>query len=220
MSGDIVSYRGGALGAAIINGVGAEDPFEIVIMPAKPVLNALIEMRKPLAWLNQQRRSGRPIFHPNRAVELIDVIPNGDRIARAGALFLVAEEQPAPEQWLHVALGVMLDSEPGAVTVPDAFRCAITDGAYRDPAVWEHYDEPGFSCAVVVQAIREARLQGALPSPGGFLKLCIKHRRQFRTWNADISTLLNLRWEAEDALEKIDPKRLLLDYNPDDEVPF
>jgi hypothetical protein len=32
--------------------------------------------------------------------------------------------------------------------------------------------------------------------------------------------MLNLRWVAEDAVEKIDPKRLLLDYDPEDEVPF
>jgi hypothetical protein len=34
-----------------------------------------------------------------------------------------------------------------------------------------------------------------------------------------MDTLLHLRWEAEDAIEKIDPKRLLLD-DPEDEVPF
>jgi hypothetical protein len=204
-------------GAAL---AGSEDPFVIVFAPAKPVLDALVEMRKPLAWLNQRRRSGRPLFDPNRAVDLIDVIPNGDRIAQAGALFLEAEEKPAPEEWLHLALGVMLDSEPGAMAVPDAYRCAVADGAYRDPDIWEHYDEPGFSCAVVVKAIREARLQGALPSPGSFLKLCIGHRRRFRIANSDLNTLLHLRWEVEDAIEKIDPQRLLLDYEAEDEVPF
>jgi hypothetical protein len=115
----------------------------------------------------------------------------------------------------------MLDSEPGAVTVPDAFRCAVADGAYRDPAVWEHYDEPGFSCAVVVQAIREARLQGgALPSPGRFIKLCAKQRAQFKRLNADLSTLLNLRWAAEDAIDEVSPKPPLLDYDSEDDVPF
>jgi hypothetical protein len=214
----VVPYRGGAQSAAVIN-VGADDPFEIAFRPAKPVLDAIVEMRKPLAWLNQQRRSGRPIFDPSRAVELIDLIPSGNRIAKAGALFLEAEEKPAPEQWLHIALAVMLDSEPGATNVPDAYRCAVTDGAYRDPEVWEHYD-PGFSPAVVVRAIREARRQGALPSPGGFLNMCIRQRAQFKTWNADLSTLLNIRYAAEDALDEIDPKRLLLDYDPEDEVPF
>jgi len=73
---------------------------------------------------------------------------------------------------------------------------------------------------VIVRSIRQARRQGALPSPGGFLNLCAKQRAQFKTWNTDLSTLLNLRWVAEDAVEKIDPKRLLLDYDPEDEVPF
>jgi hypothetical protein len=137
-----VPYRGGAQSAAVINGVGSEDPFEIAFRPAKPVLDALIEMRRPISWLDQQRRSGLPIFHPSRAAELIDIIPNGDRIAKAGALFIEAEEKPAPEEWLHLALGVMLDSEPGAANVPDAFRCAVADGAYRDEQVWERY-QPG-----------------------------------------------------------------------------
>lgn len=102
------------------------------------------------------------------------------------------------------------------MAVPDAYRCAVADGAYQDPEVWEHYEQ-GFSFAVVVKAVREARM-GALPSPGSFLKLCIKHRRWFRTTHSDTNTLLNVRWEAEDAIEKIDPQRLLLDYDPDDEA--
>jgi hypothetical protein len=39
----VVPYRGGAQSAAVIN-VGADDPFEITFRPAKPVLDAMIEM--------------------------------------------------------------------------------------------------------------------------------------------------------------------------------
>jgi hypothetical protein len=36
-----------------------------------------------------------------------------------------------------------------------------------------------------------------------------------------VTTLLNLRYAAEDALDEINPKRLLLDYDPDEDVvPF
>jgi hypothetical protein len=82
----VVPYRGGAQSAAIIN-VGADDPFEIAFRPAKPVLDAIVEMRKPLAWLNQQRRSGRPIFDPSRAVEPLQV--NVLALALTGYAYLV-----------------------------------------------------------------------------------------------------------------------------------
>jgi hypothetical protein len=213
MTDDVAIY-GGALGP----NAGAEDQFEITFRPAKPAMDAFIEMRRPLGWLHQRRRSSRPLFDPNHAVELLEIIPAGDRLARAGALFLKAEEQPTPEGWLHLAIGLMFDSEPSAVNFPDATRCAVADSAYRDPVVWGDY-EPGFSAAVVVRSIREARLQGAL-SPGVIVNLFIKHRRLFKALKADLDILMQVRWEAEDAVEKIDPQRLLLDYDPENEVPF
>jgi hypothetical protein len=219
MSGGHVIRNGGVSGAPIVSEAGSEDPFEITFAPAKPVLDAIIEMWKPLAWLDRQRRSRLPLFDPERAAELIDLIPSGGRIAKAGTLFLEAEEISAPEAWVHVAVGLMLQSEanPNAID-GDAYRCAITDGAFRDPEVWEPYDA-GFSAAVVVRSIRQARRQGALPSPGGFLKLCAKHREQFKKWNADTSTLLEIRWAAEDVLDQIGPKWLDY-YDPEEEVPF
>ena len=71
---------------------------------------------------------------------------------------------------------------------------------------------------MVVRSIRDARLQGSLPFTGDFAKLCIKHRRLFKARHADTSTLLNLRYAAEDALEEIGIKQL--DYDPEGEVPF
>jgi hypothetical protein len=81
----VVPYRGGAQSAAVIN-VGADDPFEITFRPAKPVLDAMIEMLESLRWLDQRRRSRLPLFGPERAAELIDLIPSGNRIAKARAL--------------------------------------------------------------------------------------------------------------------------------------
>jgi hypothetical protein len=116
----------------------------------------------------------------------------------------------------------MLQSEVNANDIDsDAFRCAIADGEFRDPEVRQGY-EPGFSVAVVVRSIREARLQGARPSPGNFLKLCVKHRAKFRAWNADMSTLLDLQYEAEDALDKLQTTpRLALGYADNEmDIPF
>jgi hypothetical protein len=160
MSENVVPYGDVAQGAAITNRVGSEDPFETIFRPAKPALDAVIELREPLRWLDQRRRSRRPLFDPKRASELINIIPDGNRLAKAGALFLEAEEQPAPEQWLHLAIAVMLDSEPGCTNVPGAFRFAVADGAYRDEEIWEHH-RPGFSAAVIARSIRSPR-----PQPG------------------------------------------------------
>jgi hypothetical protein len=207
--------HGGASGAPH---TGAHDQFEIIFRPAKPTLDALIDVRKPLAWLNQRRGSSRPMFDPKEALELLDIVPHADHLAKAGVLFLEAEQHPAPEAWLHLAIGLMLDSEPAAANLSDATRCAVADSAYRDPDVWQDY-EPGFSPPVVVRAIREARLQGAL-SPGIIVNLFMKHRRLFKALNADVDALMRVRWDAEDAAEK-NPQRPLLGYDdPDSVVPF
>ncbi len=215
MSSDIVVHGGG-----IVTGVGREDRFAVCFKPAKPTLDAVVELRRPLAWLDRCRRSRVPLFDPTQAAELLEIIPNGSRLARAGALFLVAEEQPAPEGWLDVAVGLMLDSDLGALGVNDAYACAIYDGAYNDPEIFQDY-LPGFSCGVVAQAVREARRQQRLPSPGSFLALCVKHRAQFKKWNSDTSTLLGIRYDAEDALEQIQAPRLALTYVDDEmDIPF
>jgi hypothetical protein len=216
MSTDLIT---GASGAPIINEPGSEDPFEIAFAPAKASLDAVIEMWKPLTWLDRRRRTRLDLFDPKQAAELIELIPPGHRIAEAGALFLQAEEVPAPEAWVHVAIGVMLQ-EFGA-NVSDAFRCGVVDGAYRDPEIWGSY-YAGFSAAVVVRSIRQARLMGALPSTGGFLSLCVKQRQWFRARHADIGTLMDLRYATEDVLEGINPEHPLLAgrYEDRDDVPL
>ncbi len=189
---------------------GAVDPFEVAFRLAQPTLDALMLVRKPLAWLYRQRRSGRPLFEPSRAAELLELIPDGSRLADAGALILTATEEAAPEAWLHVAIGLMLQAD-GATIDGDAYRCAVADSLYRDPECWDHY-EPDVSAAVVVLATREARLHGA-HTPGAFVNLCVKHRRKLRTINKDIDDLLATRFAAEDELEA----RGLLKLTYDDE---
>jgi hypothetical protein len=183
------------------------DPFDIAFRPAKQTLDAVILMTPHLRWLDQRRRSGLSLFEPARAAELVKRLPTSHALIDAGALFTDAELEPAPEGWVHIAVGLMLDERPSAASVPDAYRCAIADGMYRDDDAWGGYG-PGFSCAAVVRAIRGARRLEQLPSPGKFLAMCAKHRRQFRQWSDDVDVLTELRYRVEDFLEEQNRKRL------------
>ena len=49
--------------------------------------------------------------------------------------------------------------------------------------------------------------------------MCAKHRARFKQWNADMSTLAALRYEAEDTLDQIGYERLD-DYDEEDLIPF
>ena len=55
---------------------------------------------------------------------------------------------------------------------------------------------PGFSFSVVARSIREARRLDGLPTPGAFLKICARHRRLFKAWQADVMRLMNIRSDA------------------------
>jgi hypothetical protein len=124
-------------------------------------------MWKPLAWLDRQWQSRLPLFDPKRAGELINVIPNDSRLLRAGALFQEAEQEPAPEGLVQIAIGLMLASMgSAAANLHDGYRCGIIDAMFQDPEIWENYS-PGFSIAVVVRTIREARRLPRCDSPLG-----------------------------------------------------
>jgi hypothetical protein len=188
---------------------GAEDPFEVAFRPARPVLDAVVALRKPMAWLDRRpplldlRRARE---HREAAVERCEMIPKDPELYRAGKLFEEGECEPAPEAWLHLALGAMLASMPAAANVHDAFRCAIADGAYHDPEIWGPY-RPGFSCAAVARSIREARRLDVLPSPGSFLSMCVRHRTWFRRSRMSINDLIAIRQNAEDVLIKLGDDR-------------
>ena len=77
---------------------------------------------------------GAPLFELDRAAELIELIPNGSLDAEAGAFILQAVEQPAPEAWLHVAIGLMMQAD-GMTVDGDGYRCAVADSTHRDPRV-------------------------------------------------------------------------------------
>jgi hypothetical protein len=50
--------------------------------------------------------------------------------------------------------------------------------------------------------------------------LCVKHRRRFQKMHADVGTLMEIRWQAEDTLEE-SGQRPAVTYSGDDEdLPF
>jgi hypothetical protein len=201
---------------------GAEDPWETAFRPVKPTLDAVVELWKSLAWLERQRHARQPLFDPKRAAEVIETIPGAYRLAKAGALFRDAVEQSAPEWWVHPVIGLMLNSTRSAQSIDgDAVRCAITDSMFRDPEVWEGH-RPGFSAAVIARAIREARRTcDDAPSTAAFLKLCAQHRARFRQWSKDTGVLLQLRYDAEDHIEKLGGAPAQLTYVDDEaDIPF
>lgn len=199
------------------------DPFEAVFRPARPTLDAIVQLRTPLSWLRRQKRPPLDVERASQirmeAIKRCELIPTDSDLYRAGRLFEQAEAEPAPELWVHLVLGVWLDSKPAAANIREAFRHGIVDSMMNDPEVFGDY-LPGFSPAVIAQAVRADRRQdtGAPPSAGGFLVLCAKHRDQFRRWRADINDLLGIRQNAEDILIALGDERLADLGTGDDEL--
>src|SRR5207247_1241013 len=198
------------------------DPFEVVFRPTRPTLDAVVRLRPQLLWLRRQKRPPldvkRASQHRMEAIKRCELIPMDRDLYRNDRLFEQAEAEPAPELWMHVVLGVWLDSRPAAANIREPFRYGIIDSMFHDPEVWGDYS-PGFSAPVIAQAIREDRRldTGAPLSAGGFLALCAKHREQFRRWRADINDLLGIRQNAEDILIALGDERLA-DLGCDDEL--
>jgi hypothetical protein len=101
------------------------------------------------------------------------MIPKDPHLYQAQTLFKGAEHEAAPEGWAHIANGLMLDSTPSANRVTDAYACAIVDGMFHDPETWDGYGA-GYSAPVIIRAIREARREDALPSPGRVSSRCAR----------------------------------------------
>lgn len=180
-------------------------------------LDAVVEMWEPPAWLHRQRRSGQSLFNAGQSAELIEVIPFGNRVAKAGALLLDAEQKcragglGARRDRPDVA-GIRRDCRRQLTAVASSTACSAIrkQGKHTSPD-----SRPMWSSSC--QSHSRGPPTGALPSGGGFLDLCAKHRTQLRSWNNDTLTLLNLRCEAE-APQEIGIK--LLDDDPEDDAPF
>jgi hypothetical protein len=189
-----VAIAGAPTALALLPG---EDHFATVAKIAQPTLDAIVELRKALNWLDRKRQSAK-LFDPADVEDLLSLIPTEDRLRQIKRLFREAEHEPALESWVNLTIGVMLQSIPEAADVPDAYRLGIVDSAFRDPDISGAYD-PGFSSSVIVRAIRECRRHQGVPSSGRFLELCSKLRRWFKLRCKDIDELIALRDEAEKA---------------------
>jgi hypothetical protein len=180
-----------------------EDPFQIAFRVAAPTLSKVKWLQPHFKFINAYRRSGRDPLKDNDPHRLLRALPTGDRLADVGALFGKAEDETASEDWVHVVLGLMVDSLPGAKDVSDAFRHGIIDTMYRDPF------GGSYSAPVICMAIREAtRTVDGLPSPARFVSLCEAQRAQFRKWRDDVDALMELRYRVEDFMEEQNKKLL------------
>ncbi|HEY5034226.1 MAG TPA: hypothetical protein VIJ30_03790 [Candidatus Dormibacteraeota bacterium] len=77
----------------------------------------------------------------------------------------------------------------------------------------------GFSCPVVVSAIRQLRReQSFIPAPAEVLQACLKHRRGFRdlVWTMDV--LIEVRANAEEVLVE-DKRQYREDFGDDEDEP-
>jgi hypothetical protein len=95
-------------GITTVPGVGIDNSFEIAFRPAKPVLDAIAEVRDTLAWLDG--RQSRALFGHS---EILAVVPADDVLQRAKQLFREAEHEPAPAELVSIVLALMVDSVPG-----------------------------------------------------------------------------------------------------------
>jgi hypothetical protein len=199
------------IGRGVATFTAGVNPFEACFRLAKPALDAVVALRKPLAWLGQYHRPlldvARTSQHRDQAVERCELIPKEPEMCRARELFEQAEREPAPIEWVHIAIALMLDSEPGAQHISDGYRHSVIDSLYEDPETWGEYG-PGYSAPVIVRAIREARRQGGLPSPGKFVALCGRNREWFRRGQTHIDDLIEIRRNAEDVLIQLDDDRV------------
>jgi hypothetical protein len=171
------------------------DPWQAVLEPCRAVDAAIETIEPAIRWLQQSadRMSG---FDADGPEDVVKALPTTERLTAIAALLRQAETEPAAESWTNAALGLVLASEPASGVNGEAWRGAIIDGLFHDRSVREGY-RPGVSVPVLIEAIREARLQGALPSPGVFIKMCQRHRRQFQKWQEEIGVLMDARAAAD-----------------------
>jgi len=196
--------------------------------PAAPALQAAQNLKPVFEWKQAQPEYS---MHPMSVASLdrfreqnrakaqkwMAAIPEDGILYRAHAVFGEAEFDPAPERWTSAAIGMMLELMPTADKVSPYYRAGLLDMIMNDPEVVGSY-EPGFSYAVIVQTIREARRKSNfVPSAKEFLDLCIRHRKLFERYRIDTDRLITLRQNAEDILEATGD---LKSEHGNDAVPF
>ena len=83
-----------------------QNPFHVVFQPAKPTLDAVLQLQPALKWLERHR--------PGRAIdpEFLKLIPEEQDLLQWKTLFRQAEHEPAPEGWTGVALSCWRTRRP------------------------------------------------------------------------------------------------------------
>jgi hypothetical protein len=179
--------------------VDGDDPFRVVFAPAQPALDAARKLKQlrsladlPMLDIKHAEQ------HRDAAIERCELIPEDAIMYRARRRFEAAEHEPAPEPWLHAAIGLTLDSIPSARDLPPSYRYGLVDLLMDDDSNYE----PGFSYAVVAEASREVRrISSDLPpSQAAFLEACVKARAGFRKLVSCSDQLIATRQGAEDIL--------------------
>jgi hypothetical protein len=176
-----------------------DDPFAVTFAPAQPTLAAARQITA------LQELGTAPELDINRAEqnreearERFETIPPDATLYGSIRLFKAAMIERAPEAWLHAAIGLMLDGQPGAEFLPASYRHGIIDSIINDDVL------PPFSCAALIMAIRDLRrnIEG-VPSPATFIKACTQNRSGFRRLIDLTEKLIVVRQNAEDVLIKL-----------------
>lgn len=179
------------------------DPFAAILTPAKPALDAMAYLKGAIDWIAANSSSPYLTLNVQQALQFADeaadrlqLIPPTEILRQAGQLFEDAVRIPAPPAWLHIALGIMLNSMPNAGKVSPSYRFGVVDSMLND----EEF-APGFSEAVVFRAIRQVRkAEKFVPSPAQFLEACKQQKRIFDEMHMRTEQLISIRENAEAVL--------------------
>jgi hypothetical protein len=207
---------------AVVRAGPSEDPFATVLRPAQPALDAIVQLKPSIDFIvaNEKRRHfhldvRRSLEFADEAAERLKVIPPLAVLRQAERLFGDAERIPAPEAWLHVALGILLAERPNAGKVSPTYRFGIVDSMLYD----EEY-APGFSQPVVLRALRELRKASEfVPAPAEVLKTCARQKQSFGTLRLRTEQLIAVRENAEQILAE-DRRLWEQDWGPIDDEPI
>lgn len=207
MSSDIIP-----IGNQVAHPAKFEDPIRVAFSPAKPTTDALTKLRPARNWLaDWQKRDGRQScmlnlekYHPCQLVDeaksRLAIVPDTTVLEEARQLFRDAEHVAAPAGWYMLALNAMLAGAPNTKSVAPAYAFAIVDSILYDEEIQDGYG-PGFSCPVVVGALRELRREMEfIPTAADVLQACRLHRRQFVEHQHIADVLIEVRRNAEEVI--------------------